>query len=331
LEVSPVLQGAAAQIRHVIDEDSQVGQVRRSAQALAASRGFTETDVGRVAIVATELANNLVRHARGGELLLQPIASTQAGLIELLAIDRGRGMADVERCMKDGYSSTGTAGTGLGAVRRLATEFDIHSTPGQGTIVMARVGAGAPAHFGAISIPIAGEFECGDCWRVALQGEERAVIVADGLGHGIEAAAAAGVAAEVFAAAPFDEPSSILERAHRAMSGSRGAAVACARLRPASSLVYAGIGNISGALLGTERRQGLVSHNGILGVRAHRVQQFEYRRDGRSLLVMHSDGISARWDLEPAVASRHPAIIAALLYRDHARGRDDASVVVSNG
>jgi len=232
----------------------------------------------------------------------------------------------------DGYSTVGTAGTGLGAVRRLSVEFDIHSVPGEGTVVMARVGAVAGARFGAISIPVQGEIECGDGWALA-QGEAYATLmVVDGLGHGSFAAAAAECAQRTFADAPADSPRGLLERAHRALSNTRGAAAAVARLAVRGSVSYAGVGNICGCLVSAERSQGLVSHNGTLGLTMPRVQQFEYERAAESFLIMHSDGLSARWDLHKnaALRQRHPAIIAAVLYRDHARARDDATVVVLN-
>ncbi len=61
-----------------------------------------------------------------------------------------------------------------------------------------------------------------------------------------------------------------------------------------------------------------------------RLQQFEYARAAGSMVVMHSDGVSARWDLarREGLLHRHPATVAAVLYRDHARGRDDATVLV---
>jgi hypothetical protein len=74
-----------------------------------------------------------------------------------------------------------------------------------------------------------------------------------------------------------------------------------------------------------------VSHNGTLGFQFRRLQQFEYAFGTGALLVMHSDGLSARWNLDdhPGLRQRHPAVIAATLHRDHSRGRDDSTVVVS--
>jgi hypothetical protein len=154
--------------------------------------------------------------------------------------------------------------------------------------------------------------------------------VVDGLGHGPLAAHAAACSTAAFGEAPFEAPRMVIERVHRSLAGTRGAAAACARVERDGSLCYAGIGNISASMVTPDKSHGLASHNGTLGLRIHRVQQFEYRRAPRAMIVMHSDGISARWDLtrKQDLIHRHPATIAAVLYRDHKRGRDDATVLV---
>jgi anti-sigma regulatory factor (Ser/Thr protein kinase) len=328
MEVAVKTRVATAQQRHVIDDSSKVGEARRAAQTLA-NFEFDADMAGKVAIAATELANNLLLHAGNGELLIQTLGADDAEIIELLAIDRGPGMVNINACMSDGFSTAGTAGTGLGAVRRLATEFDIHSTPGEGTIVMARFGTGTGRPYGAVSLALEGEIECGDAWSLVQDAQGLALFVVDGLGHGTFAAEAARVAIGAFAASPFDPPQEIMVRANGLMSKTRGGAAACAR-QVGEQLSYAGVGNISGALISSGKSQGLVSHNGTLGLNQRRTQQFEYQREPGALLIMHSDGISARWDLKDRadLLARHPAIIAAAIYRDHGRSRDDATVVV---
>jgi len=317
-----------AQQRYAIDDPSKVGEARRAAHTLANFELDAEV-AGRVAIAATELANNMLLHAGGGELLIQKLGYDESVTVELLAIDRGRGMTDISRCMTDGFSTAGTPGNGLGAVRRLASEFDLHSAPDEGTIVMARFGRVPGVRFGAVSIPLEGEVLCGDGWDLAIDPEALALFVIDGLGHGAFAAEAAQSGIEAFRTDPFAEPQDIMNRANASMSRTRGGAAACVRIA-GEKVSYAGVGNISAALVGAGKSTGLVSHNGTLGLHKRRGQQFEYRRDPGTVLVMHSDGVSARWDLKqnPTLLARHPAIIAASLYRDHARGRDDATVVV---
>ena len=328
MEVAVKQPPAAAQQRFVIDDPSKVGEARRAAQALA-SFEFSAEVAGKVAIVATELATNILRHAGTGELLVQALAAEDGALIELLALDKGPGMADIAACLRDGYSTGGTSGTGLGAVRRLASEFDIHSQPGEGTVVMARFGAKPPLEYGAINVALEGEIDCGDGWAVEQSEGVSAVMIADGLGHGTFAAEAARVAITSFRGDPFAPPQEILTRTNGLMSKTRGGAVACARLED-GKLSYAGFGNVAGVVLTQDSSQGLVSHNGTLGMSQRRQQQFEYRYSPGSLLVMHSDGISARWELKkrPDLLRCHAAIIAAAIYRDHARGTDDSTIVV---
>jgi anti-sigma regulatory factor (Ser/Thr protein kinase) len=328
MEVAVTVRVRTAQQRHVIDDSSKVGEARRAAHTLA-NFEFSAEIAGKVAIAATELANNLLLHARGGELLIQILGDEDSAAVELLAIDRGPGMDDVERCLRDGYSTAGTPGTGLGAVRRLATEFDIHSAPGEGTIVMARFGNAGGIRHGAVNVALEGEIECGDAWSLKQDSQGLALFVIDGLGHGTFAAEAARVAVGAFEINPFAQPQEIMVRANGLMSKTRGGAGASARVI-GDKVSYSGVGNISGVLISHGKSQGLVSHNGTLGLNQRRTQQFEYHREPGALLIMHSDGVSARWDLKHRadLLARHPAIIAAALYREHGRERDDATVVV---
>lgn len=316
---------ATVQQRFSVTDESIIGEVRRAARQLSQIAGHDATLVGRTGIVATELCTNLWRHAGGGEILLQVLGEQ----VEILAVDRGPGM-DVESALRDGYSTAGSAGQGLGAVRRASSEFDLYSH-GQGSVVMSRIGPAARVSFGAICQRLRGETDCGDAWAVAAGDARVSVCVVDGLGHGVLAGEASRTLTRSFAAAPADEPSQQLERGHVRMTGTRGAAAAFASVRGSNALSYSGIGNISGCLISSRQgSQGLVSHSGILGVQTRRVQQFEYSVSPDALLVMHSDGVSARWNLaeQPGLHGRHPAVIAAWLFREHARPRDDATVVV---
>jgi anti-sigma regulatory factor (Ser/Thr protein kinase) len=322
-----------------VTEASQVGEARRVAARLAQAAGLGEADVGRITLLVTELGNNLARYAQGGKMLVQTLPTENGPIAEVIATDNGPGMSDVQRCLQDGYSTGGTPGTGLGAVRRQASAFDVHSLPGRGTVVVARVSddrntaASSTFVWSAVSIPKAGEIVCGDSWRVTARGRDLSVLVADGLGHGPFAAEAAMKARAVFDEDTFNDPRVIVERAHAALTGSRGAAIAIARVSNGSSLHYAGVGNISGSLMSAERSAGMMSQNGTVGVQLRKVQQMEYSWPPRSVLIMHSDGLSHRWSLDayPGLLMRHPAVVAGVLSRDFSRGHDDATVVVIGG
>jgi anti-sigma regulatory factor (Ser/Thr protein kinase) len=340
---------AEAQLCFEVREQSDIGEYRRTASRLAQGRGFDEEEVGKVSIVATELATNLVRHGGGGAMLLQLLEDGAMPQLEMVAIDRGPGMLDVAECMRDGHSTAGTPGTGLGAVSRLSAAFDLFSARDKGTVVLSRVAckpdtgvrsAGASARppigdrleFGVICVPVAGEAACGDGWRIAEDEAKVSLLVTDGLGHGPLAAAASRSATEAFEDRPFDDPVSMMQHLNQRLTGGRGAVAACAQLRPASGkLDYAGVGNISGVIVGPSRSRGMVSLNGTLGGMAPRSRQFDYDYGTDGVVVMHSDGLSSRWQLAdyPGLLLRHAAVIAAVLFRDFARKRDDATVLVA--
>lgn len=321
-----------------VTDASEVAQARREAAALAGRNGFSEQDAGRVALVATELGTNLVKHGRGGEMLIGPYEDGDGGGAEIVALDRGPGIANVEACLKDGYSSAGTSGNGLGAILRQSHEFDVASWPGLGTAVLARLKPGKPkaartpsqSGWGAVSVAMAGETVCGDSWSVVADGTIT-LMVADGLGHGPDAAEAAVEAVRLFHRFGGHQVSTLLDYIHGGLRSTRGAAVSIARFDPKSRKVdFTGIGNVGGALAtdgGTLRR--MVSMPGTAGHNARKIQAFDYPFE-RGLIVLASDGIATSWSLGnyPNIQTVHPTLIAAIIYRDFGRRRDDATVLV---
>lgn len=331
-------------------EASQQGEARRIAVTLADALGFDELGRSEVAIVVTEAATNLVKHARQGELLLRPVHVGDAHGLEVLALDRGPGLHDVPRAIGDGYSTAGSSGTGLGAIRRMASAFDVHSLPGAGTTLVATLWAdgreGSPTGrqtraiaraeagecaLGVVCVPYPGEHECGDAWAVRATPEGATAMVVDGLGHGPIAAQAARAVVESFHEGDDDAPGAIIARAHEAARSTRGAALSVARLDlRAGRVTYAGIGNVAGSVIDGVGVQHMVSHNGTVGHQMRRVHELSYQWPRGAALVLHSDGLSTSWRIDryPGLVQRHPALIAATLYRDASRGRDDATVLV---
>lgn len=320
-------------------ENSQVGAARRAAVALAAEHGFDEVASGRVAIVVTELGNNLVRHAQGGCLLVAaaPAAAGSDVEIEILSVDDGPGIADVARVMVDGFSTGGTPGSGLGAARRLSeAAFDVFSVPGEGTVILARIGKAAARpqralfEVGGVATPFPGEAVCGDAWRVVCDGPCAAVLVADGLGHGPDAAEASAVAVHAFARQPFRDARDLFQAMHREMRSTRGAAVAMVQLTVDHDVLFWGAGNIAGRLLNAVGDRSLISQSGTVGVQMRTLQEQRLAWPLHGVLVLHSDGLKTRWNLQdtPALVRHHPGVIAGWLWRQHRRGTDDACVVV---
>ncbi|HEX5475107.1 MAG TPA: ATP-binding protein [Vicinamibacterales bacterium] len=331
------MEVAASHRQILVAEQSQVSSARFAARDAAEAAGFGETDAYRAGIVATELATNLVRHASGGEVLVRCARRVAPGEIEIISIDRGPGVADVSQSLTDGHSTGGTSGTGLGAVRRLSDGFDIYSEPGRGTAVLSRLRAdratSAPRgmHIAGVSVAKSGEEVCGDAWQTASHPDGVLIAVIDGLGHGLfahEAAVAAIAAIDVRRDGGVAER---LQEIHEGLRATRGAAGAVADIRPRQGIVnFAGIGNISGTLFGARGQRHVVSLNGTLGHEARQFREYSYPWEPTDVVVLYSDGLTSHWTLDDRRGLRQhdPALVAAVLYRDFSRQRDDVTVVV---
>jgi anti-sigma regulatory factor (Ser/Thr protein kinase) len=317
-----------------VTDQSQVAQARRLVTEFAARTGAPEGRMGQIAITVTELATNLLKHGGGGDILVEAFHDRDGIGLEIQALDSGAGMDDVGRCMRDGYSTAGSLGHGLGAVARQTDRLHVWSRPGLGTAITARFVLQAPTssselQCGAACFPYPGELACGDAWAVADTPNGPTALLADGTGHGIEAARAANTAVDIFRQHAEEPCAELLLRLHHALVPTRGAAVAIARIDTCAQVIrYAGIGNISGTAITRSELCRMVSHNGIAGHLTPRVREFVYPYAGNPLLILHSDGITTRWDLAayPGLTTEHPSLVAGVLLRDFRRGRDDASV-----
>jgi anti-sigma regulatory factor (Ser/Thr protein kinase) len=318
-----------------IQEQTDVAEARRRAADRAAQLGFDDVTIGRVSIAVTEAATNLLKHAGGGEMLVGPAAGRGRAGVQVLALDKGNGIGNLSASLRDGYSTSGTAGTGLGAISRASSSFDIYTEPGRGTIVAFTIypEGEQPLSIGALSVAMGGELECGDGWAVWSAGELTSIFVCDGLGHGAQAAAATTLALATFGRHAERSAGDVVEHVHQALRSTRGAAIAVAELdHRQNSLRFCGVGNIAAVIVNPQGEgHHLVSLAGIAGHMVRRIQTFRYDWPRASVLVMHSDGIGTHWALSSrnGLASRRPDVIAAVLYRDHRRTRDDASVVVA--
>ena len=329
---------AREQVSIQVAENTHVSEARRASSRLAHDLQFDPVSQEHAAIVVTELARNLLLHGAGGEIVLQPGSGSNGNVwIDVLALDKGPGIADIPRALTDGYSSAGTRGTGFGAVSRHSAIFEVYSKPAEGVAVMARVTSGKPGEeprssTGSVCVAVAGETRCGDAWEHQDQAGRRLIMVADGLGHGPLASEAAQEALVAFRANQHRSPKEIIEAAHGRLQKTRGAAVAVAEIDFERMVVrYSGVGNIACAIVSDGKNRSLISHNGIVGHQSERIQEFTVPWDRNSFLIMHSDGINSRWSLDryAGLQSKPASLIAGILYRDFKRGRDDATVVVS--
>lgn len=336
---TPVIPGVHGRhLQHVslpVGDSTQVSEARRSVSERTTALRFSTRKAGEAAIVATEMAGNLAKHGGGGELLLRTVCDEANVGIELLALDRGRGM-DVERCLVDGYSTGSSPGTGLGAIRRLSTSSDFYSLAERGTAVLATIWNNAAPDagdwiVGGVNVPLPGEEVCGDAWMVRCHDRGIDVIIVDGLGHGPEAAKAAAAAVNVFRMNGHRSPVQQLEAADHALQATRGAAMGVAAIDPQrGEITFGGVGNTAAIVVTGGATQHLVSFGGIVGQRRIPLREFSSLWSPDSMLIAHSDGIATRWSIAayPGLESHDPSIIAGILYRDFARGRDDASVLV---
>jgi anti-sigma regulatory factor (Ser/Thr protein kinase) len=320
---------------HPVEDAGAAGVARRVAVEAAQRLGFEPQRLGELTIVVTEMASNLYKHADRGRIGIRCLRDGGLGAVELVAIDEGPGMADVVLSAQDGHSTAGTLGIGLGAIARLSNRADGYSRPGRGTVLTAQLwpGAATPAQVAAegLSRPLTGERVCGDRFAVRPHDDGLLLMVADGLGHGPLAAAAAAAAADVFLASSLTAPAAIVEHLHKTISYTRGAAVSVARLA-GTAVQFAGLGNVAGAIAWPNGdRRGMVSMPGIVGHQMRQVREFEYQMDADAVLIMHSDGVSERWNLGnyPGLPRRAPLTVAATLLRDSGQRRDDACVLVA--
>ena len=326
-----------------VTDASHVAGPRRTVLRLAEHLGFSEARAGAAGLVATELATNLAKHAKDGEILLRVLHSPAGdpGGIQIVAVDRGPGMRNPNQSRSDGYSTSGSLGYGLGAVERQSDVVDFF-TDAKGTVFVAsiwreapdpRAGCGSRYDVGAVHVAKPGEDVCGDAWCSRSRDGRLAILVADGLGHGLLAHEAAEAAVDVFKKSHELPPARVIEDIHAALRATRGAAVAMLAVdTERGTATYSGLGNITSSIIVSSTvAHHLVAHNGTAGHTAARIQEFHYPAPAGSVIALWSDGLRNNWSLDayPGLRARSASVIAAILYRDFSRRRDDVTLVVA--
>lgn len=343
---APRVFAPALSALYPVKDQLEISTVVLQAVAMGRAHGLDASVVERLGVVATEMATNIARHAGSGQIILRPVGEPGTGCVEILALDKGPGVANISRAMRDGDSPSGEAQRygGFGGIRKLAELFDIYSYPGRGTAVLAHVGAPAGHDstcgcsedvmhgcVGVVCLPVRGEEECGDAWAVDVSPGRVAALLVDGLGHGPGAAVAAQAAISAFRDSAAAVPERVLGTIDVALHETRGAALSVTVVDQARRTArFCGVGNVDGRVITIDTNRHLVPQNGIVGHTMPRAQAADvpWPADGR--LIMHSDGISSRWRIDqyPGLLARHPALLAGVLFRDFARVRDDATVLV---
>lgn len=329
------MNNASRQAVFRLRDFSDIIMARRAGTDLANKLGFDKDTAPNVAAIITEAATNIIRHAVQGEVIIRAVSRGALKGIEILAIDAGPGMHYPGAAMA--AAADRSERTGLYLISQLATEFDMFSAQGKGTVLWIQVwqdsgAASLPVwDIGVICLPAPTEEECGDAWEAIDSVNGLSIMVADGLGHGPDAALASQAAIESVQQTANRSPADIIHRAHHALQRTRGAAVAISHVDEVHHQIeFAGIGNISAQVITNGVCRHMMSHNGIVGSNLRKVEQLAFPWATESMLIMQSDGVGARWNLNDYLGlfERHPALIAAVLYRDFLRPHDDATVVV---
>ena len=323
------------EVRH----ETALDEARRAARTMAERSGFDSAACEDVALVASELASNLARHAGGGKLVLTVLADGQRRGLQVESLDKGPGIANVEEAMADGFSTAGSLGFGLGVANRLMDELDVQSHREQGTHIVCRkwvrnpVASTRPCPLtaGAASRPHLSFSDNGDAFVIHHWDESLLVGVIDGLGHGQYAHRASRTAWQ-YVETHFDSPmEDIFRGVGRACRATRGVVMALARFNWGRGRVtFASVGNIEARSRCGAAPSHYAVRRGIIGVSAPRPLVEEYPWDPEDVMVLHYDGLPSHWKWADiaGLADKPAGAIAQDLLRDLGKADDDATVVV---
>jgi anti-sigma regulatory factor (Ser/Thr protein kinase) len=334
-------------------EETHIGTARRLVRRCASEMGFDERRLAELDIVVQEIGSNAMKFARGtGQLFCSRAddAIEPAGL-EIIYWDKGSGIEDTSLVIEDGYTTTGSLGSGLGAVRRMADEFHIYSAvesqtrkltmygrTTHGTAIVFRkhpvsvdeATGGRKPLWGAMIRPATGQDQNGDAYIIKRFGNRQLLAIIDGLGHGAGAMEAANVAVASIEKNASQSVENIIRATHQALRSTRGAVAGLALIDCTTGVIeYAGIGNTDFRAFGGRESLRFISLNGTLGSRLERVKVFKEQLPKVVTLVMSTDGISERWDAEnyPGLLGLHPQMLCAVVMRDFSRANDDATII----
>ena len=336
-----------------LDEEANIGQVRRALRKCAADLNFNERQMAEIDIAIKEIGSNAIKFARStGQIYF---TETDAGLdppgLEIIYVDKGPGIEDTALAIEDGYTTTGSMGAGLGAVKRMVDEFYIYSMvpsstrrlsmygrTNHGTAMVLRKylnevehkGSNVQSRWGAFTRPQIGEESNGDGYIIKTSEDRQLVAIIDGLGHGEGARTATDAAIASVEENSEASVEVILRAAHEALRPTRGAVMGLAAIDWASRTVeYGGIGNTDFRVLGGSKPLRFISLNGTLGSRLERVKVFKEQLPRAATMILSTDGISDRWDAEsyPGLLGLDPQLFCGVVMRDYGRPNDDATIL----
>jgi anti-sigma regulatory factor (Ser/Thr protein kinase) len=323
---------------YTASDRSYYALLRKGIHKQAVQAEFPQLKVAHLDLIVAEMTSNLDKYTNGGEVLcaVQGLGNDQ--YIEIIAIDNGPGINDLNHMLMDGVSSSSTLGHGLGSIKRMSDFFSIYSLKGWGTILVSRLyktdarTENRRIVVRGIVVPKPPEKVSGDGFTYKFSERYFKLLLLDGLGHGVEANKAVEEAYSTFKQCPASDPADIIRYMHPALKKTRGGVgtvVVYDREKDAYSVL--GVGNISSKVMNNGDCKNVMPYNGIIGhnipntMTSHEISAKDYK-----FIILCSDGIKSRWDVAkyPLIQRYDPIIIAAAIYKDFARQTDDMSVVI---
>jgi anti-sigma regulatory factor (Ser/Thr protein kinase) len=330
-------------ISYHIAERSYVAYIKREIHNKVTQAKFTETKAAEIDIIVSEIASNLVKHVGSGELLyrIQNISATES-TFEIISIDNGPGMSDTSRMMRDGVSTSSTLGHGLGAISRLSDAFQIFSMPAWGTVVYSMVKTKGEKkanskpfdlEIRALCVNKPREIVCGDGFRIKRTASAITIFFGDGLGHGPNAKDAVDAAGDFFMECMDTEPVLLIRQLHEKVRKTRGLVATVASFnKNTNEWSLCGVGNILTRIYSGITYKNYLPYNGTVGLNLpNSMKPSVFPVEKNQHLIMCSDGIQTRWDLNryPAIFKYDNIVLAATLYKDFSRGTDDSSTLIA--
>mgnify|MGYP001303481775 CR=1 FL=1 len=320
-----------------ISTRADVAVARQQARAEARLARLPADRIENVAIVATELVTNIVKYAGSGRFLAQTMNLPQGPRLALIACDAGPGIPDIDRMRRDLVSSADSAGIGLGAIERLSDRAEILTSPELGTLwACAFEGPGREQDesldVAALRLCHPTETVCGDDWRVVEGRSGLRLVLADGMGHGEQAAEAGTAMAEGAVQPPLAPPKQQLARLAEDLKRTRGGVVSILDFdTEAASCDYANLGNISGFRMRGVEQTRFAMRDGYIGSAVARPMGETFDMEPGDFFVLHSDGLRTIGSELLSVLQGRSCLLAAafLLSRTDLSRRDDISVAVA--
>jgi len=330
----------ATHISFTANDRSYFSLIKKEIHRRALEGGLNTVRLNELDLIVSEMTSNLFKYADDGEILFGVFNNGGKPYFELISIDQGPGMMNPSKMMIDGISTTNTMGHGLGSMKRLSDVFELYSIHGWGTIALSRVyndpaDAKKPKKVVIRPLIVAkpGENVSGDGMVYKMTDKYLKIMAADGLGHGPEANLAVNEAAAAFRVCPDYSPTETLRFIHTAIKKTRGAVIniTCYDFE-SKTWASTGIGNIAARMSGPVAFKNHMAYNGIVGHNIpNTMNDQHYPADQYNQVILCSDGIKTRWDLTkyPLITKYDSSILAAAIYKDHARKNDDMSVIIA--